>query len=63
MIQDPISPPMLLSMALPALPPPLGSIVLSGLRYFQVFGALLDDLSTALISVGLLVYLSTWLVN
>jgi len=60
---DPISPPTILSMALPALPPPLRSTVLNGLRYFQMFGVLMDDISAALISVGLLVYLSTWLVN
>lgn len=50
-------------MALPALPSPLRSTVLNGLRYFQMFGVLMDDISAALISVGLLVYLSTWLVN
>jgi len=61
--QDPISLPTLLSMALPALPPSLRSIIMNGLRYFQMFGVLLDDLAAALISVGLFVYLSTWLVN
>lgn len=60
---DPISLPTLLSMALPVLPPSLRSIILNGLRYFQMFGVLLDDLTAALISVGVLVYLSTWLVN
>ncbi|KAF9777466.1 hypothetical protein BJ322DRAFT_1144737 [Thelephora terrestris] len=60
---DPISPPTILSMALPVLPPSLRSIALNGLRYFQMFGVLLDDLAAALISVGLLVYLSAWLVN
>jgi len=60
---DPISPPTLLSMALPVLPPSLRSVVLNGLRYFQMFGVLMDDIAAALISVGLFVYLSTWLVN
>jgi len=60
---DPISPPTILSMALPVLPPSLRSTVMNGLRYFQMFGVLLDDLAAALISVGLFVYLSTWLVN
>lgn len=50
-------------MALPVLPPPVRTIVMNGLRYFQMFGVLLDDLAAALISVGLFVYLSTWLVN
>ena len=50
-------------MALPVLPPSLHSIVLNGLRYFQMFGVLMDDIAAALISVGLFVYLSTWLVN
>jgi hypothetical protein len=36
---------------------------MNGMRYFQMFGVLLDDLAAALISVGLFVYLSTWLVN
>jgi len=60
---DPISLPTILSMALPALPPTFRSAVMNGLRYFQMFGVLLDDLAAALISVGLFVYLSTWLVN
>jgi len=59
---DPISPPTILSLALPALPPTLRSTVMNGLRYFQMFGVLLDDIAAALISVGLFVYLSTWLV-
>lgn len=50
-------------MALPILPPSLRSTVMNGLRYFQMFGVLLDDLAAALIGVGLFVYLSTWLVN
>lgn len=50
-------------MALPVLPPLLRSAIVNGLRYFQMFGVLLDDLAAALISVGLFVYLSTWLVN
>ena len=61
--QDPISPPTVLSMALPILTPQLRSIVLNGLRYYQMFAVLLDDVAAALISVGLFVYLSTWLVN
>lgn len=50
-------------MVLPVLPPTLRSTVMNGLRYFQMFGVLLDDLAAALIGVGLFVYLSTWLVN
>lgn len=50
-------------MALPVLHPTLRSIIMNGLRYFQMFGVLLDDLAAALISVGLFVYLSTWVVN
>ena len=53
----------MLSIVLPVLPPTLRSTVVNGLRYFQMFGVLLDDLATALISVGLFVYLATWLVN
>jgi len=36
---------------------------MNGFRYFQMFGVLLDDLAAALISVGLFVYMSSWLVK
>ena len=50
-------------MTLPLLSPTLRSTVMNGLRYFQMFGVLLDDLAAALVSVGVFIYLSTWLVN
>ena len=50
-------------MILPALHPSLRSTILNGLRYFQMVGVLMDDIAAALISVGVFVYLSTWLVN
>ena len=40
---DPISPPAILSMAPPVLHPTLCSTITNGLRYFQMFGVLLDD--------------------
>lgn len=59
--QDPITPPMMLTMVLPMLPPQLSSIILNGLRYLQMFGILLDDLAAVLVAVGFVVFISGWI--
>jgi hypothetical protein len=46
---------LLLSLALPHLPNPLPSIIMYGLGYMQLAGAILDDLAAAVVAVGLFI--------
>lgn len=62
-LQDPVQPPMLLSFALPYLPPPLPSIVLNGLKYIQIAGVLFDDLSAVVVALGFLVWIANWVAH
>lgn len=61
--QDNIQPPMLLSFALPYLPPPIPSIVVNGLKYLQIGSVFLDDIAGLLVAIGLLISLSSWFVE
>ncbi|EIM91991.1 uncharacterized protein STEHIDRAFT_126882 [Stereum hirsutum FP-91666 SS1] len=54
-------PPMLLMLALPHLPKPLPTLVLTGLKYIQMGSTLLDDIAAVLVALGLLVAVSGWL--
>jgi hypothetical protein len=46
-------------LALPYLPQPLPSILMYGLRYLQLIGALADDLAVAVVAIGLFVAASS----
>ncbi|KAI0271732.1 hypothetical protein BC834DRAFT_967165 [Gloeopeniophorella convolvens] len=52
---DSTQPPMLLALALPHLPKPFPSIIVHGLKYLQMAGALLDDFAAALVAFGLFI--------
>ena len=54
-LQDSVQPPLLLSLALPHLPKPLPSIIMHGLGYMQLAGAILNDLAAAVVAVGLFI--------
>ncbi|KAI0286586.1 hypothetical protein BGY98DRAFT_940852 [Russula aff. rugulosa BPL654] len=56
---DPTKPPLLLMLTLPYLPKPLPSILMYGLRYFQLIGTLADDLAAAVVSIGLFIAASS----
>ncbi|PSS00609.1 hypothetical protein PHLCEN_2v4119 [Hermanssonia centrifuga] len=60
---DPIRPHMLVSLALPHLPPPLPSIILNVMKYLQIGSVFLDDIAALLFGVGLLVWLASWFIN
>ena len=51
---------MLLAFALPHLPPPLPALITNGLKYLQIGGVFLDDISALLVGVGLLVWVAGW---
>ncbi|KAG2361909.1 hypothetical protein BDR07DRAFT_1408354 [Suillus spraguei] len=55
-----VQPPVLLALALPHLPPPLPSIITNGLRYIQMGGAILDDLSAVVFGIGMVVLIAGW---
>jgi len=55
---DSVQPPMLLSLALPHLPKPFPAIIMHGLGYMQMAGAILDDLAAAVVAIGLFVVTS-----
>lgn len=59
--QNTTQPPMLLMLALPHLPKPLPTLVLTGLKYIQMGSTLLDDIAAVLVALGLLVAVSGWL--
>ncbi|PCH33159.1 hypothetical protein WOLCODRAFT_134951 [Wolfiporia cocos MD-104 SS10] len=56
-------PPMLLSLALPYLPPPIPSVVTNGLAYLQLGGIFLDDIAGVIFCIGLLIWLAGWSAN
>ncbi|RPD70841.1 hypothetical protein L226DRAFT_562663 [Lentinus tigrinus ALCF2SS1-7] len=58
---DPIQPPMLLSFALPHLPPPLPAVITNGLKYLQIGGVFLDDISALIVGLGFLIWVATWI--
>ncbi len=58
--QDPIQPPMLLALALPHLPPPLPAVITNGLKYLQIGGVFLDDISALIVGVGFLIWVANW---
>ncbi|KAH9939035.1 uncharacterized protein BXZ73DRAFT_44092 [Epithele typhae] len=57
---DPVQPPMLLALALPVLPPPLPAVITNGLKYLQIGGVFLDDMSALLVGIGMLIWVATW---
>ncbi|RDX51570.1 hypothetical protein OH76DRAFT_1435579 [Lentinus brumalis] len=57
---DPIQPPMLLALALPHLPPPLPAVITNGLKYLQIGGVFLDDISALIVGVGFLIWVANW---
>ncbi|KAI0717498.1 hypothetical protein C8T65DRAFT_640782 [Cerioporus squamosus] len=57
---DPIQPPMLLSLALPHLPPPLPAVITNGLKYLQIGGVFLDDISALVVGIGFLIWVANW---
>ncbi|KDQ55008.1 hypothetical protein JAAARDRAFT_38115 [Jaapia argillacea MUCL 33604] len=59
---DSIRPPTLLQLALPHIPPPFPTLILSGMKYFQMGGMLLDDLAALLFAVGFIVFVAGWVV-
>lgn len=52
--------PMLLSLALPHLPPPFPTVIQTGMRYFQMAGLLLDDISVFLVGIGIVIFTARW---
>lgn len=61
--QDPVQPHMLVSLALPHLPRPIPSIILNGMKYWQIGGVFLDDVAALLVGIGIIIWVSSWLVN
>jgi len=55
---DRIQPPALLALALPHLPPPIPTLITTGFKYFNMGGLFLNDVSTAVVGVGLVVWLA-----
>ena len=49
---------MLLSLILPYLPKPLPSVIVYGLGYMQLAGAILDDLAAAVAAIGFFIAVS-----
>ncbi|KAG5337486.1 hypothetical protein C0989_009522 [Termitomyces sp. Mn162] len=60
MMRDTVQPPTLLAIVLPHLPPPLPSIIVNGLKYFQMGSLFLDDLAGLLVGIGFIVMFSGW---
>ncbi|KNZ82132.1 hypothetical protein J132_07716 [Termitomyces sp. J132] len=57
---DTVQPPTLLAIVLPHLPPPLPSIIVNGIKYFQMGSLFLDDLAGLLVGIGFIVMFSGW---
>jgi len=55
---DAVQLPMLLSLALPHLPKRLSTIIVHGLGYLRLAGAILDDLAAAMVAIGLFIVAS-----
>lgn len=51
---------MLLALALPHLPPPLPAVITNGLKYLQIGGVFLDDISALIVGVGFLIWVANW---
>jgi hypothetical protein len=51
---------MLLALALPHLPPPFPSIIVNGLKYFQMGSIFLDDLASLVVGIGFIVLFASW---
>ena len=51
---------MLLALALPSLPPPIPAFVTNGLKYLQIGGVFLDDISALIVGTGLLIWIANW---
>jgi len=60
LVQNQVQPPTLVALALPHLPPPFPSIITNGLRYIQMGGSILDDLSAVVFGLGMLVLIAGW---
>ncbi|KAJ6614922.1 hypothetical protein B0H10DRAFT_2022875, partial [Mycena sp. CBHHK59/15] len=58
---DAFRPPTLLALALPHLPPPIPSLIVHSMKYAQMGSLMLDDVAAAVVGVGLVVWLSSWL--
>ncbi|KAF5361642.1 hypothetical protein D9758_007300 [Tetrapyrgos nigripes] len=55
---DRVQPPMLLSMALPHLPAPIPSVIINGMKYFQMATIFLDDYALVAVGMGFLIWLA-----
>ena len=51
---------MLLALALPHLPPPLPAIITNGMKYLQIGGVFLDDVSALIVGTGFLIWAANW---
>ncbi|CAL1697030.1 unnamed protein product [Somion occarium] len=60
---DPVQPPTLLSLAMTQLPPPFPSIITNGLKYLQIAGVFLDDLSAVIVALGFLIWIASWVAH
>ncbi|KAJ7223239.1 hypothetical protein GGX14DRAFT_427193 [Mycena pura] len=57
---DAFRPPTLLALALPHLPPPIPSVIVHSIKYFQMGSMFLDDVAAVVVGIGLVVWLATW---
>ncbi|KAG6829898.1 hypothetical protein H0H92_003031 [Tricholoma furcatifolium] len=57
---DTVSPPTLVAVALPHLPPPLPSLITNALKYLQMGSLFLDDLAGLLVGIGFIILFSGW---
>ncbi|CAK5264174.1 unnamed protein product [Mycena citricolor] len=58
---DTFRPPTLLAIALPHLPSSVSATIVHGMKYWQMGSMWLDDIAAAIVAVGFVVWLSTWL--
>ncbi|KAJ7058812.1 hypothetical protein C8F01DRAFT_282567 [Mycena amicta] len=58
---DAFRPPTLLALVLPSLPAPIPSIIVHGMKYFQMGSMFLDDVAAVIVGLGLVIWLATWL--
>lgn len=54
---------MIVSLALPHLPKPVPSVILNGMKYWQIGRIFLDDLAALLFGIGLIIWISGWFIN
>ena len=50
----------LFAFALPHLPPPLPALITNGLKYMQIGGVFLDDISALLVGMGFFIWVACW---